>query len=47
MIKFRVFFEHAPMEVVEAQSGEHARKLGADLAKKYNTFVKKVKRAKE
>jgi hypothetical protein len=41
--QFRVFFEHGPIEVVEAPSGEVARKLAGELAKQKGTFVKKVK----
>lgn len=43
MLQFRVFFYHGPIEVVEAASGEQARKLAGNLAKDRGTTVKKVK----
>lgn len=43
VLQFRVFFEHGPIEIVEAPSGEQARKVAGDLAKSRGTFVKKVK----
>jgi len=47
MVQFRVFFEHGPIEIVEAVSGEQARKQAEQVAKARGTFVKKVKRSKE
>jgi hypothetical protein len=41
-----VFFEHGPIEVVEAESGEHARKQAGPIAKVRNTVVKKIKRVR-
>ena len=46
MAQFRVFFEHGPIEVVEAESGEHARKQAGPLAKQRGTIIKKIKRCK-
>lgn len=46
MVQFKVFFEHGPIQVVEAESGEQARKVGAELAKRNATVVKKVKRVR-
>lgn len=43
MVQFRVYFSDGFTQIVEAQSGEQARKIAGQLAKDNGVFVKKIK----
>jgi hypothetical protein len=43
VLQFRVYFSDGITQIVEAPSGEQARRIAGQLAKDNGVFVKKIK----